>query len=90
MKVELVYLHVAGYSGPGSRGPGFFDQYHRRFADTYRKFSAGYEHRLRVIFCSGFGTDNQRAIYSGIEHLAFGEYDGTGWDIGALRKSPGA
>lgn len=81
MKVELLYPHIIS-TNPGFKPVEYYQPYHRRFAETYRKFEAGEDHRLRVIFCGGEPDAEAIALYDGLP-VVFDAYSGPGWDIGA-------
>jgi hypothetical protein len=67
---------------PGAPDPHIYMDAASRFAETYRKYPAGYEHRLYLINSNGGYTKQIAEIFSGIEHQAI-TYNGSGWDIGA-------
>lgn len=57
-----------------------FDDCSRRFVDTYKRFPAGYPHKLYVV-CSGQRDKACEEIFAGLD-VEFDQYDGGGWDIG--------
>lgn len=83
MRVEILYPHVVSASDANSKGPEFFEQYHKRFIESFKKFPPEINCRLKVILCGTGDTEPARALYDRIDNHGFATYEGKGWDIGA-------
>jgi len=57
----------------------------KQFADTYRQFPAGYDHKLYVL-CNGRPASKTEEQVFSKSDVQFLEYDNTGWDIGAFQR----
>lgn len=86
MKVEVIYPHVIAASDSESRGPEFYQPYHKRFIASYHEFQSGCPHVLRPVFCVPNPVDFTDAIemyrFELLESFAFEVYCGNGWDLG--------
>lgn len=89
MKITLIYLHVVSKSSGDAPAPDWYSSFHRRFAKTYRAYSPGVEHTLRIVFCGHCGSDADEKLYSTLNcgRVEFSTYTGTGWDIGAYQST---
>jgi len=76
VKFALVYICVS----LGRRSM----EYAQRFATTYRRFPADWEHELVVVFNGGPARRELRNVFEPVPH-GHHERPNTGWDIGAYQ-----
>lgn len=85
MKVTLLYLHIVAKGYPEAPPPEYYLWYEKRFADTYRKHDAGYEHELVIVPCGRTPDEKFYDIYQrGV--FRYAPYLGAGSDIGAFQQ----
>lgn len=77
--INLAFI-IAGNT-PGAPPPLIYKAAAKRFADTYRQFPAGYEHKLYLINSNGGLTEEVASYFDDIPHEVI-VYRGSGWDIG--------
>lgn len=72
---------LAGHT-KGAPPPSTYKAAAKRFADTYKLFPSGYEHKLYLIDSNGGYTPEIAEFFEGIDYEII-KYHGFGWDIGA-------
>ena len=78
--INLTFV-IAGHT-PGAPHPDIYKKAANRFADTYKKYPAGFEHKLFLIDSNDGLTPAVATIFENIPHEVI-KYRGSGWDIGA-------
>jgi hypothetical protein len=67
---------------PGAPAPDIYKGAAKRFAETYKAYPAGFEHKLFLVNSNGGLTPDIAEFFNDIPHDII-TYRGSGWDIGA-------
>mgnify|MGYP001583929823 FL=1 len=85
ISVELFYIYVGTTAQvEGATPASYYQQFTKRFRDTYREFRSGDQARLTVISGNDEPDTYAMELFAGL--ASFKTYLGTGWDIGAHQE----